>query len=219
MKTCVVIPTLNEAENISTLLNSLTDYKVIVVDDNSPDGTAAIAEKAGATVIRRPAKMGLGSAVREGVRKALEDKECTHIITMDADFSHDPKDVCRLLNTDKSFVIASRYVFGGKIVGWSASRRLTSKIANLICRTLLRTNTNDNTTNFRLYSRECAEVLLTVEGQNYEWPVLCLVAVKKAGFTAYEVPVTFINRQNGDSKLDSKHILRWLGLIVKEALK
>ena len=218
MKPYIVIPTYQEAENIDKLLNELSNYTVIIVDDSSPDGTAEIARKYNNTVvISRPSKLGLGSAVRDGIRKALADPECTCIVTMDSDYSHDPKDVVRLVGAD--CVIGSRYALGGKIIGWNTYRKLTSRVANLVCRVLLRTGVTDNTTNFRAYSRKCAETLLLVEGKNYEWPVLCLATIRRHGFKAHEIPVTFVNRRNGDSKLSSKHILKWLGFVLRESLK
>lgn len=240
MKNYVVVPTYNEAENLSSLLPLLpSDLLPIIVDDNSPDGTAEIARKQGAIVIQRESKQGLGSAVRAGIRKALEDRECERVITMDADFSHSPSSISYLLSsssscsssslssshspsspfipqllTSSSFVIGSRYVKGGKIVGWSIKRKIISKTANLLA--LPFTHLHDNTSNFRIYSRQAAEVVVGVEGRDNEWLIACLIALRRARIRGKEVPVTFVNRTVGKSKLRWQSALR-LGIVIVKA--
>ena len=160
----IVIPTYNEAENLPTLLNDLKqalqgkDFTIVVVDDNSLDGTADIAARFGESncrvlVNRRLCKLGIGSAFNEGIALALSSQNCRYILTMDADLSHGPQDVPRLLMAAEhaDLVQASRYVEGGGIIGWSFSRRMTSLVANSICRYFLRTSLHDNTTSFRVY--------------------------------------------------------------------
>ncbi len=222
MDTYVVTPTYNEADNIHSLVSSILSLNIgcIVVDDNSPDGTADLAQRAGAIVIRRPGKLGLGSAVREGLCRALQDAHCTKIVTMDADFSHDPRDIPKMLSTDKDLTIGSRYIPGGCIIGWNLSRKATSWIANFICRLLLTTNVYDNTTNFRCYSRKCALFCSSphFKEKSNEWLIVTLArAVHTNYFTTAEVPVVFVNRRQGQSKLKWRDILTWWSTVIREA--
>ena len=223
-KTCIVIPTYNEAANLPRLVTVLRqdlpedELAIIVVDDNSSDGTAVIAEKlredkAPIILVRRPGKLGVGSAVRQGLRVALSIPGCNYIVSMDADFSHDPKDVRRLLMEVDGFdlVQGSRYVKGGKIIGWSPWRRIMSYGANLLCRFLFRTGIHEYTTFLRVYSRKCAEII--VENTPYdgnEWSIASILATLQSGCKIKEIPITFINRAQGKSKLKSAHIFVWL---------
>lgn len=219
----VVIPTLNEAKNLPRLLDELErvlqeqDFVIVVVDDNSPDGTALLAEQAGARygnvqVIRREGKLGIGSAFNDGIKVALSSSKCKHIITMDGDFSHIPRDVPRLLEEARNadMVQGSRYVLGGRILGWSFSRRMTSFVANSLCRIFLRTGLHENTTSFRVYSRECAETVVgNVSRNGYNWIINSVLVAKNHGFRIHEVPIVFNNRVNGTSKLRFQDILEW----------
>lgn len=225
-KTFVVIPTYCEANNISLLLETLhdiftknqIDYCIVIVDDNSSDGTVDFVHKFNTQynntiLIEREGKLGLGSATREGMKTALASHQCQRIITMDADFSHNPLDIPRLIAHGGDLVIGSRYVTGGKIYGWKLHRKLISWGANTFCRLFLKTEVKDNTANFRLYSASCAEASLEAKGRDFEWIVSALITVKKKGFKAHEIPVTFINRKLGASKLSLHHLIRWLGFL------
>lgn len=151
--------------------------------------------------------------------KALSYPSCQAIVTMDADFSHDPKDVPRLVAEGHEVVIGSRYVAGGKIEGWKRHRKLFCWGANLFCRSMLRTGVWDNTTNFRYYSRDDTEAVLKAEGRDFEWVISALVAAKRGGFQAREIPVTFIDRENGVSKLGSRQITRWICFLLKSVFQ
>ena len=198
----IVIPTYNEAENISNLIGMLEalkgDFKIIIVDDNSLDGTAEIAnnlnQNYGNIVVHsRPSKMGIGSAIYDGMQLALSFPNCQYIVTMDADLSHDPKDVPRLLKVAEEagvdLIQGSRYVEGGKIIGWGLYRRLQSRVANLLCK-LLFGLPNEVTTYFRVYSRKCAEIVVNnVDASKYEFAIATALVIKDYGLKIKEVPV------------------------------
>ena len=161
----VIIPTYNESKNISILLDLLVNLSIdiLIVDDNSPDGTARIVQNfsdnhKSINLIERPKKLGLGSAYRDGFKWALE-QGYKHCIEMDGDFSHTILDLQNLIKFKDEFdlVIGSRYIKGGKTEGWSNGRKLLSITANKVAKILLGTKVNDMTSGFRIYSKECLE--------------------------------------------------------------
>ena len=224
--TFIVIPTYNEAENIAALIQVIQsirkDFQIIIVDDNSPDGTAAIVEEIAEThgsiiILQRQGKMGIGSAIRDGMKLALSFRKCKRIITMDADFSHDPQDIPRLLQatTDADLVQGSRYIKGGRIIGWSLYRRIISRVANLLYKWLFGLS-NEVTTFFRVYSRECAEVVVNSNcADQYHFSVASALVIKDFGFEVKEVPITFVNRRLGVSKLSRTAITESLSFIIR----
>ena len=232
-KVCVVIPTYNEAENLPKLVWALEeelqkeDFKIIVADDNSPDGTAEIAKKLneryGNIVIhRRPSKLGIGSAIRVGLKVALSFPDCEHVVTMDADLSHNPKDVRRLLSEaeDADLVQGSRYMKGGEVIGWSSFRSAVSYAANLLCRLLFRTQLHEHTSNFRVYSRRCSEMITaTLHCEHYEWFIGSILIAKDNAYRIKEVPITFTERKRGKSKLKPVNILKWANYVSKMFFK
>ncbi len=222
-KLCVVVPTYNEAENLPRLVGQIEEtlrglsFKLIVVDDSSPDGTARVAEQLNAVhgnilVKSRRAKSGLGSAIQAGLRAALEMEDVESVLTLDADLSHDPGEIPKLLRASQQadLVQGSRYVEDGRAVGWSFRRRLVSCVANLVCRMLLRMSVHDCTGNFRVYSRKCAEAIVSsaVE-RGFEWVVEALFIAKKHQLVVKEVPIAFVNRKDGETKLKGKDIVNW----------
>ncbi|WP_425358233.1 polyprenol monophosphomannose synthase [Staphylothermus hellenicus] len=226
LKLWVIIPTYNEKENIGELLVRLTSvleklgisYEILVVDDNSPDGTADIVRKhrlynEKVKLIVREGKKGLGSAILDGIRYVFKkDPEATHIVTMDADLSHRPEDLVALIKyADKADVVqGSRYVEGGKTIGWGIHRHLISKTANFLIKTLYGTSIHDNTSNYRIYNRKAAELLLRyANGKSYEWAIESLLIPVAAKLKIVEAPITFINRSKGKSKLGVKDIVKW----------
>ena len=216
-KVFVVIPTYNEAENITGIIEVIQDlrqnFTIIVVDDGSPDRTAEIAEKLGQArgdvlVYRRSGKMGIGSAFRDGMKQALSLPNCQYIVTMDADMSHDPKDIPRLLEAtaEVDLVQGSRYIKGGEIIGWNLYRKVVSRVANLIYKWLFGLG-NEVTTSFRVYSRKCAEVVAYSEGAaQFCFSASSAMLVKDSGFKVREIPIKFINRRRGTSKLGASEI-------------
>ena len=232
-KVCVVIPTYNEAENLPKLLGALEeelqkeDFKIIVIDDNSPDGTAEVVEKldqryGNIIVHRRPSKLGIGSAIRDGLKIALSFPDCECVVTMDADLSHNPSDVQRLLNEAKNadLVQGSRYMKGGRIIGWSSFRSAVSYAANLLCRLLFRTQLHEHTSNFRVYSRRCGEMIaITLHCEHYEWLIGSILIAKDHAYRIKEVPISFTERKRGKSKLKPVDILKWANYVSKMFFK
>lgn len=219
MKTIIVVPTYNEGENIERLIKSIfnlrvNNLEVIIVDDASPDGTG---EKVKSLIpdyplylIARNKKMGLGSAYIAGFKKALA-LGAEIIFEMDADFSHEPRDIPRLIaaiENGADLAIGSRRVKGGKIVGWSPRRHLTSWIATWFSRAMLGMKTNDVTAGFRAYRRAVIENLNlnAIQSSGYAFQEEMLYRSERAGFNVVEIPVTFLDRKQGKSKLGQKEI-------------
>jgi dolichol-phosphate mannosyltransferase len=228
-KVCVVIPTYNEANNLPMLINQLEevlkerDLQIIVIDDNSPDGTAYIAEKLSSqykniVVQRRSGKLGIGSAISEGLGLALSFPDSKYIVTMDADLSHDPKEVIYLLREAEKtdMVQGSRYLNGSRVAGLSYSRKVASHAANILCRLLLSTGLHEHTTYFRVYSKRCAKIVTeNVHCSRYEWAIGSLLVAKRHNLTIKEVPITFAKRTSGKSKLKLQDIFLWLSYLVR----
>lgn len=227
----IIIPTYNEAENIVELLsridNSLSlieniDYKVLIIDDNSPDGTAEIArnyskEHGTVKVFVRERKEGLGSAILYGMRKALDDPAVTHIATMDADLSHRPEDMLEMIKKTNvaDLIQGSRYIEGGKIIGWGLHRHLISKTANFLVRTIYNTGLREHTTNYRIYSRRSAELVSKYSTmKSYEWVIEALLINIACDMKIVESPIIFVNREKGKSKLTIRDTYRWWKFIV-----
>lgn len=230
MKPIIVIPTYNERENIVGLLSALfaldiPELEVIVVDDNSPDGTAqAVREYSAAHrvhLVCRNKKLGLGSAYIAGMKKALH-LGADAVFEMDADFSHNPADVPRMLaklaKTD--MVVGSRRVSGGRIVGWNVRRHLTSRTANLFSRLVLRLKTRDVTAGFRCYRREVLQSIQfeTVKSNGYAFQEELLCRVERAGFIVSEIPVVFTDRKAGKSKLSARDIAEFFLVMARLAM-
>ncbi|MBW7883129.1 MAG: polyprenol monophosphomannose synthase [Caldilineaceae bacterium] len=217
----IIVPTYNERENLPRLLAQLRDLPgdvhVLVVDDNSPDGTGAIADAVaacdpGVHVLHRPGKLGLGTAYRAGFRYGLQH-DFQYICTMDADFSHSPASLLALL--DKAvegydLVIGSRYVPGGAIVGSPPLRKLISYSANWLAHTILGIHTHDCTAGFRCYGRAVLETidLDSIFSSGYSFLIEMAFHIEQAGFRIGEVPITFVNRTEGASKINKLEIVK-----------
>jgi dolichol-phosphate mannosyltransferase len=230
-RTLVVLPTYDEAENILSLTEQILDVSpdidVLVVDDNSPDGTGRLVadharQEPRLHLIRRSGKLGLGTAYLAGFRHGL-DNGYSRIFTMDADFSHNPRYIPQMLALmeHRDLVIGSRYVPGGGIKNWPVHRRLLSFVANFYARTLLRLPVRDCTSGFRCYS---AQVLVAVEpfdtrASGYSFLEEMAVRVFRAGFRIGEIPIIFENRRAGSSKIDSREIYRAAWHVFAQALR
>jgi dolichol-phosphate mannosyltransferase len=220
----IVIPTYNEKDNIINLITKINyelNENIIIVDDNSEDKTGDAVKSLGLQNVKvfiRNDEKGLGSALRYGISKALE-MGSSFIITMDADFSHDPIYLKPMLDKAKQgydLVIGSRYVKGGKIENWSYKRKMISHGANLLVRLLLRSPLKDNTSNYRIYSREASlRVLECNTADGYEFQICAIYKILKSKMRVCEVPITFRDREKGQSKLDNSQILNWFTYLLK----
>ncbi|GDY28557.1 polyprenol monophosphomannose synthase [Gandjariella thermophila] len=218
----VAIPTYNERDNLGPIVErlhaALPEAHVLVIDDGSPDGTGQLADEMAAAesrvhVLHRSEKAGLGAAYLAGFRWAL-DRDYAVIVEMDADGSHAPEDLPRLLDAlrDSELVLGSRYVPGGRVVNWPRRREFLSRGANLYTQIALGAGIRDITGGFRAYRREVLEKvnLGTVASQGYCFQIDLAWRALEAGFRVAEVPITFTERQHGVSKMS--------GDVVREAL-
>lgn len=224
----IIIPTYNESENLPKLIKSIAEnlknynYKVLVVDDNSPDGTGdlaeALAKNYSVEVLHRAGKLGLGSAYIIGFKKALKNG-ADLIFEMDADFSHDPTDLPRMIESvsEADLVIGSRKITGGKIIGWNFLRHFYSNGAMFLARFILNLKTKDVTAGFRCYKSDVLEKinLNTVESNGYAFQEEMLFRVEKNNFKIKEVPVVFVDRKLGQSKLNKKDIVEFFKTVFK----
>jgi dolichol-phosphate mannosyltransferase len=212
-RVAVVIPTYNERENLESIAarvrSAVPDADVLVVDDNSPDGTGELADKLAAGdqqvhVLHRPGKAGLGAAYIAGFGWAL-DQAYGAMVEMDADGSHQPEDLPRLLSAleGADAVIGSRWVRGGTVRNWPKSREVLSRGANTYARLMLRVPVHDATAGFRAYRAQTLRAvgLETVVSQGYCFQIDLTLRAVNAGLTVTEVPITFIDRTRGASKM------------------
>jgi dolichol-phosphate mannosyltransferase len=214
----VVIPTYNEGENLPVVVESLLrlpELRVLVVDDASPDGTGEVAERladraAGrVSVIHRTGPRGFGRSCIEGMRRAL-DTDASEICQMDADLSHNPADIERLLEriAAADLVIGSRYVPGGRIENWPARRKLLSAFANRYVRAVAGLRIRDCTSGLRCWRREVLQRLPLDEivSNGYAFLVEMAWEATAAGCAVAELPITFVERQHGVSKMSARVI-------------
>jgi dolichol-phosphate mannosyltransferase len=228
VKTLVVLPTYNESATIAEVLRRIRasathTIDVLVVDDNSPDGTADLAraladELGGIEVLRRPAKAGLGSAYREGFKLGLA-QGYEALVEMDADLSHDPSvlaDLLAELEAGADIVIGTRYMPGGNIPDWSWSRRAISRAGNLYARLLLELPARDATSGYRAYHRRALERinLTAVRADGYGFQIEMAYKVVRAGGILAEVPIVFRDRTLGRSKMSSRIVVEALVLVT-----
>ena len=212
------LPTYNEAENVEGIVRATAaeleraapgDWCVLVVDDASPDGTGALADRLAAElerveVLHRPGKEGLGKAYLAGFAHAL-DRGAERVVVMDADFSHDPSYLPALLaaSEEAELVLGSRYMAGGRIADWPRLRRLLSRFGSLYARRVLGVGVHDLTSGFRCVRRSVLEAVepSTLRAQGYVFNIELTYRALLAGFTVREVPICFRDRTAGDSKM------------------
>jgi len=220
----VVVPTYNERGNLepiaTAILAALPQATLLIVDDSSPDGTGALADGLAAreprlNVLHRPAKQGLGVAYREGFRWALDRRETRAVVQMDADFSHDPHALPRLLAPlmhDADLVLGTRYMRGGETLGWPWHRRLISRGGTIFARTVLLLPYRDLTGGFKAWRRELLDAIRLREtsGSGYGFQIETTWWAHRRGATIVQVPIVFRERVAGASKMT--------GGIVREAL-
>jgi dolichol-phosphate mannosyltransferase len=224
----VVLPTYNEAENLESMARAILTHvpraTLLVVDDGSPDGTGQIADRLASEdgriqVLHRTAKEGLGKAYRHGFRVAL-DGGAAVVVQMDADFSHDPLALPSLIapiaDGTADLVIGSRYAPGGRVVDWGPARRLISRGGSLFARTVLQLQPNDLTGGFKAWR---AETLAAVSGGEvraggYVFQIEMTYRASRAGATVAEVPITFVDRRLGASKMSRRIIFEAFAVVV-----
>ncbi len=221
----VCLPTYNERENLGPMVRALGDHldptrdRVLVIDDNSPDGTGAIADALAAeldwvSVLHRPVKQGLGPAYIAGFHHAL-DAGAELVLEVDCDFSHDPADVPRLIEAcvaGADFALGSRWIEGGGTVNWGAVRKLVSRGGSLYARFILGVDVRDLTGGFKCFRRAVLEQidLGEIGAKGYGFQIEMTYRALRAGFTVVEIPITFVDRRVGESKMG--------GSIVVEAM-
>lgn len=225
----LVIPTYNEKDNIVFLLEEIfkltENIKVLVVDDSSPDGTAGAVKKLQGKyasklfLLERASKQGLGSAYRQGFAYCL-NKGAEVVGEMDADFSHQPQDLIGLIREIESgaeVVIGSRRVMGGLIVGWGGWRKFMSWGANNFARILLNLKTKDVTAGYRLYTKMALEKIpwINIKTNGYAWQEEMIYWCEKKKLIIKEVPVVFVDRKEGKSKLNYKDILDYFITVIR----
>lgn len=216
----IVVPTYNESENIGNLLQAVSktlescDYEIIIVDDNSPDGTAGIVRKISCEdnrirLVVRSGKLGLGSAILEGFSMA----EGNYLLMIDADLSHRPEDIKRLIDRRKEadIIIGSRYINGGRTICWPMKRRIISRIAIVLVKLFFNLSVKDPVSGFALYKKETIE-RLNGKLRPMGYKLLLEVLAKSPGVTVIEIPITFINRKTGKSKLSLDEVLKFIKL-------
>jgi len=216
MKTLIIIPTYNEIDNIEKLLEQVLakseTIEVLVIDDNSPDGTALRVKFMQSSeprihILERPGKMGLGSAYVTGFKYALE-RDYDYIMEMDADFSHNPEDIPLLLNAAKKYdlVIGSRYCEGVNIIHWPIKRLLISYFASKYVRTITRMPVKDPTSGFKCFQRKVLENidLDKILSDGYAFQIEMNFRAWVKGFHIKEIPIVFTERKNGVSKMSRR---------------
>jgi dolichol-phosphate mannosyltransferase len=225
-KIALLIPTYNEAVSIVELLEELKEFReisadkfdLIVIDDNSPDGTATIVDNLAidwVSILRRPGKGGLGAAYRAGFKSVLANDQYTHVITMDADGSHrvaDLKKMIAAIEPGKLIVLGTRWIPGGSVVNWPKRRQYLSRAGTAYAKLALRIPLNDLTGGFRVYSVELLRSLKLEDMQatGYCYQIEMALAAHLAGAREIEVPITFVERINGVSKMSQAIVVEAL---------
>ena len=231
MRTSIIVPTYNERDNLVTLINGLESLSsttnIFIIDDNSPDGTAVLAQELASTrpwlkVLTRAVKDGQGSAYKMALTNESIVGQAEAVVTMDADGSHPPSKVADLVKalSDYDLVIGSRYVEGGKTVGWSRRRQVLSQTANWLTRNLLGLKIADATSGFVAMRSSLVQQIVwdKIDAGGYAFHVeLKHYAVKKLGARVKELPIVFADRARGESKISGAIMLEWL-LIVGRLL-
>jgi dolichol-phosphate mannosyltransferase len=227
----VILPTYCEAQNIEKVIAEIENLplnaSILVIDDSSPDKTAEIVKRlqkkyGNILLYVRPQKYGLGTAITDGFKIFLSLKNPPRfIVTMDADYSHNPKAMLQLLSNMQSgcgIVIGSRYCRGGKTAGWPCTRRVISRTANIVAKSVVGLKLHDCTSGFRCYSTNFLKVAVdSLHSQTYEIQIETLKQALSRGFGIKEIPILFVNRKRGESKLTLAEIQNYTSYIFKTA--
>ena len=217
MRAVACLPTYDERENLERMVHALCELgvAVLVIDDNSPDGTGELADRLAAEldhveVLHRERKEGLGPAYLAGFRRVL-DGDAELIVQIDCDFSHDPADLPRLVEAagNADLVLGSRYVAGGSVQNWGFVRRLVSAGGSLYARILLGVGIHDLTGGFKCFRREVLETidLDAVSSRGYAFQIETTYRALRGGFNVVEVPITFVDRERGGSKMSRRIVV------------
>ena len=222
MRAAVCLPTYNERENLEPMVRALGEQLdtsrdiVLVIDDNSPDGTGEVADELAAElpwvhVLHRPGKEGLGPAYVAGFRQVL-GQGAELVLEIDCDFSHDPHDVPRLIaacEAGADIAQGSRWVPGGGTVNWSTGRKFISRGGSFYARTILGVGVRDLTAGFKCFRRAVLERvdLDAIDARGYGFQIETTYRALRAGFTVVEIPITFVDRRVGESKMDSSIVV------------
>ena len=217
-KILICCPTYNESDNIEILCKKIfkinNNFHLLIIDDNSPDGTYKIVEKLKSKyknlyLLKRKKKLGLGSAIREGMNYALK-KKYNALITLDADLSHNPKEIPLFIKNLRSydFITGSRYIKGGES-DYDGYRDMVSRVANKLCRFFLNMPFNEFTTSFRIYNHKCLKVLkkASLKSDGYSSQIEFFFYIYKSGLNCNEIPIKFRQRLKGNSKIPRLEVL------------
>jgi dolichol-phosphate mannosyltransferase len=225
----VIIPTYNEIDNIEEFIIQLSNFNVsvLIVDDNSPDGTGKVVDEITKinkkiNLMKRNEKLGLGSAYRDGFKWGL-DKGYSYLLEMDADFSHRFEDLVKILEASSSadMIIGSRYIEEGGSIGWDIRRKMLSSFANKLSKFLLKTKINDMTSGFRCYSNKALSEInfATTKSDGYAFQVEMSARAVQKQLSIKEVPIIFNERRLGNSKMSKKIVYEAFLYLVKNGLK
>ena len=225
----VIIPTYNEIDNIEEFIIQISnfDVSVLIVDDNSPDGTGKVVEditkiNKKINLMKRKEKLGLGSAYRDGFKWGL-DKGYSYLLEMDADFSHRFEDLVKILEASSSadMIIGSRYIEEGGSIGWDTRRKMLSSFANKLSKFLLKTKINDMTSGFRCYSNKALFEIsyATTKSDGYAFQVEMSARAVQKQLSIKEVPIIFSERRLGNSKMSKKIVYEAFLYLVKNGMK
>ena len=233
MKVSIILPTYNEVENIKDLIDQILEVckqhsilsTIVVVDDNSPDNTSEVVKKAMQTsdninLVQRTGKLGLGTAYIAGIKYALKNLNPDLIMTMDADFSHNPKHIPSFIEKIKEgydVILGSRYIPGGGIGNWGIHRTIMSRGANYLAKFILKLNTKDNTTGYRCYKKNVLQSinLDAIKSNGYSFLMEMIYWCQKNNFKIEETPIFFDIRRHGASKISKKEIFRALNTLFR----
>ena len=231
MKTLIISPTYNEKRNIQQLVDLVLgenpEFHLLIVDDNSPDGTGDLVQKLSenlsqVNLLKRSGKLGLGSAYRDGFKWGLNEGY-EYLIEMDADFSHSFSDLNNILQNSKNFdvVIGSRYIPGGGSNGWDFKRKLLSSYANKLSKVLLRSKINDMTSGFRSYSSEALNEInyFSTKSDGYSFQIEMTIRSIEKKLSIKEVPIIFTERSLGNSKMSKKIVYEAFLFLLNNGVK
>lgn len=230
-KIAITVPTYNELKNIEILIpkifGSIANCHVLIVDDDSPDGTGEFIQNLNHPnlhLLSRSSKMGLGSAYLDGFRWAMDNIDPDIIIQMDGDLSHDitliPR-MAELIEDGYDLVVGSRYIEGGGIEGWPFHRNMISKGANVLSKVMLDLKVKDTTSGFKAWSKRAIKMLLgsNLSSKGFEYQIESLLVASKANMKTIELPYTFVERKVGKSKLSTKDLIEFALSIIRMAYR